>query len=263
MPTAFRRLVFPLAALALAMLPGAGHASSDIGVVVLHGTQGFGGDHTTAPFLRALQNAGYAVQAPTMCWSRTRNYDAPFPDCLRDIDTAIAALRAAGARRIVVAGQSMGGNAALAYGAQHPELAGVIALAPAANPQQLVHNPGIVRSLAQAQQMVAAGQGNQRASFLDSNVGHTFTINTTAAIYVSFLEPGGPTDFPKLLPRIRVPVIWVAGSLDRLQERAPALFQTLPANPLNRFVQVNADHLGTPAAGTGAVLDWLKTLPGD
>jgi pimeloyl-ACP methyl ester carboxylesterase len=53
----------------------------------------------------------------------------PFPDRLSQIAIAIAALRAAGVHGIVVAGQRMGGLAAIIYGAQHPDLAGVIALA--------------------------------------------------------------------------------------------------------------------------------------
>lgn len=262
MPTALRRLAIIVAALALLGLPGApAHARSDIGVVVLHGKQGTGGDRTTAPFLRALTNAGYAVQAPTMCWSGSRIYDMAFPDCLREIDTAVAALRAAGARRIVVAGQSLGGLAALVYGAQHPELAGVVGLAPAGQPAALVRNRQVAQSLAQARQMLAAGQGAQRSSLTDANNGATFTVFTTPAIFVSFLDPDGPANLGGVLSQVRVPVIWVAGSLDRTQDQAQALFARIPANPLNRFVSVTSTHLGTPAAGADAVLEWLKTLP--
>src|ERR1700759_851823 len=93
---------------AVAPLPAAAPgraAAADIGVVVLHGTQGMPGATVTARFEAALKAAGYLGQAPEMCWSRTRIYDAAYPDCLRDIDAAIARLRAAGARRIVMAGR--------------------------------------------------------------------------------------------------------------------------------------------------------------
>ena len=93
---------------------------------------------------------------------RNRIYDAAFPDCLRDIDTAISALHASGARRIVLAGQSLGGLAALVYSVQHPDLAGVIALAPAGAPSRLARNPRVAQSIAKARQMLAAGQGGQR-----------------------------------------------------------------------------------------------------
>ncbi len=262
MRTCSRRLAAALAFLSVLALPSAPvRAGSDIGIVVLHGKQGMSGDRPTAPFLQALRNAGYTVQAPTMCWAGSRIYDATFPDCLREVDTAIAALRAAGARRIVVAGQSLGGDAAIVYASHHPDLAGVIALAPAGQPQQLTRNPQVAQSVALARQMVAAGQGGKQSSFTDANNGHTFMVVTTPAIFLSFVEPGGPADFPAVLPQLRMPVIWVAGTQDRSQDQAAALFARLPANKLNRLVQVNAVHLETPAAGVDAVLEWLKTLP--
>jgi pimeloyl-ACP methyl ester carboxylesterase len=257
-----RRLAIALALLSLAVLPVAGaSANSDLGVVVLHGKQGGPGGRPTASFLQALRSAGYTVQAPEMCWSGNRIYDAPYLDCLKAIDTAVAALRAAGARRIVIAGHSLGGNAAIVYGTQHPELTGVVALAPAALPQQFVRNPRIAAAVAQARQMVAAGQGSQRVSFIDGNNGQTFTVVTTPAIYLSFIEPGGPADFAAALPQLRVPIIWVSGSSDPTQEQAASQFPRLPANPLNKFVQVSATHLDTPNAAIGAVLEWLKALP--
>jgi len=263
-----RRRFIALLGLLLMMAPLApAHARSetgagrDIGVVVLHGKQGQPADRNVGPLVQALRNAGYAVQAPGMCWSRTRIYDKPYPDCLRDIDAAIATLRAGGARRIVVAGMSLGGNAAIAYAAQHPELAGLVALAPASQPAQMMHDPAVAQSLQGAQQMVASGHGDDHASFTDTNNGSNFSVATTAAIFVSFIAPGGPADFPQLLGHIHVPMIWVAGTQDRSQAQAAALFARVPANPLNRLVPVDSEHLGTPAAGSDAVLAWLRTLP--
>ena len=257
-----RRLAAAIAAVSLiALTLTSARAGSDIGIVVLHGKQGAAGGRPTASFLQALRNAGYMIQAPTMCWANVRIYDATFPNCMREVDTAVAALRAAGARRIVVAGHSQGGEAAIVYGAQHPELAGVIALAPAGAPEGMARNPGVAQSIGQARQMVAAGQGEQRTGFNDTNDGTNFTVTTTPTIYLSFMEVGGPADFPAALPQLREPIIWVAGTQDRTQAQAAALFTRLPPNKLNRFVQVGSAHLDTPAAGTGSVLEWLSTLP--
>jgi pimeloyl-ACP methyl ester carboxylesterase len=253
--------LFLLASLSLSSLSTPATAS-DIGVVVLHGKQGGAGDRPTIAFVRALIGAGYAIQAPVMCWASTRIYDAPLPECLKGVDAAVAALRAGGARRIVVAGQSLGGEAAFLYATTHPDLAGVIAFAPAGQPEGMNRNPLVAQSVAEAKQMVAAGQGDQRHSFTDTNNGQNFTAVTTPAIFLSFMELGGPADFPLKLSEVHVPVIWVAGSMDHSQDAAPTLFARLPANPLNKFVQVTATHLDTPNAGTDAALDWLKTLPG-
>jgi hypothetical protein len=40
--------------------------------------------------------------------------------------------------------------------------------------------------------MVAAGRGDERASFIDMNIRGSFSINMTAAIYLSFFDPTGP-----------------------------------------------------------------------
>jgi pimeloyl-ACP methyl ester carboxylesterase len=84
------------------------------------------------------QGAGYLVDTPEMCWSRRRIYDRPFLDCLTEIDSAIGRLKGHGTGRIVVAGMRQGGDAALAYGARRANLAGIIALAPAAAPERQV-----------------------------------------------------------------------------------------------------------------------------
>jgi hypothetical protein len=197
-----------------------------------------------------------------MRWSNGRVVDAPFPDWLRQIGIAIAALRSAGARRIVVAGQRMGGRlAAIIYGVQHPDVAGVIAIAPASAPGTLARFPEITESIAKAHQMIAAGQGGQRTTCAEINAGSTISVAGTPTVCLSFVEPGGLADFPQQLPALRVPIIWIAGTPDRTQQRAAAMDATIPANPSHSFVQVIAAHPQTPAAGASAAVDWLKTLP--
>src|SRR3984893_1594170 len=117
---------------------------------------------------RSSKSAGYLVDTPAMCWSRRRIYDRPFLDCLTEIDSAIGRLKGRGAGRIVVAGMSQGGDAALAYGALRANLAGIIALAPAAAPERQVGLPDIAQSVAQARALVPAGRGDETARFVDS-----------------------------------------------------------------------------------------------
>jgi hypothetical protein len=114
---------------------------------------------------------------------------------LAELETPIARLTGHGARAIVVAGMSVGGLAVLAFGARRSGLAGIIALAPNGSPERLVRLfPQIAESVAQARVMVVAGRGDERASFIDMNIRGSFSINTTAAIYLSFLiRPAPPT----------------------------------------------------------------------
>jgi esterase/lipase len=259
MPVIMRRILAVL--LMLVVLPGlvTPALAQTIGIVLMHGKTG--SPSTVVDGLAiALQGAGYVVDTPEMCWSQRRIYDRPFLDCLTEIDSAIGRLRSRGAARIVVAGMSQGGDAALAYGARHANLAGIIALAPAAAPERQVGVTDIAQSVAQARALVDAGRGNETARFVDRNVRGTFSVRTTATIYLSYLDPQGPANMLDSVRKLRAPLLWVAGSADPSQTGANAEFNQAPANPLNRFVMVASAHLGTPDVARGAVLAWLPEL---
>jgi esterase/lipase len=249
------------ALLTLAVLAGlaAPAWAQAIGVVLMHGKTGSPATVINS-LATVLQSAGYLVETPEMCWSRRRIYDRPFLDCLTEIDSAIGRLKGRGAARIVVAGMSQGGDAALAYGARHADLAGIIALAPAAAPERQAGVPEIAQSIAQARALVAAGRGNETASFVDRNVNGSFSVSTTATIYLSYLDPQGPANMLDSVRKLHAPLLWVAGSADPSQTGANAEFNQAPANPLSRFVMVTTAHLGTPDAARDAVLAWLPQL---
>ena len=63
------------------------------------------------------------------------------------------------------------------------------------------------------------------------------------------------------MPKLGVPLLWISGNSDPTQSGAQGVFAAAPANALDRFVQVDADHVGTPDAAGAAIIDWLKTLP--
>jgi esterase/lipase len=247
-------------AVLLVLCTGATPALADaIGMVLMHGKTGSPNSVITG-LASALQGAGYLIDTPEMCWSRQRIYDRPFIDCLTEIDGAISRLKGRGAGRIVVGGISQGGDAALVYGAWRPGVAGIVALAPAAAPEHQAQLPDIAKSIAEARAMVAAGRGNEAASFADRNAATMLSIRTTPVIYLSYLDPQGPANMVNAVRSLRVPLLWVAGTADPSQTRAEAEFAQVPANPLSRFVRVSATHLGTPDAARDAVLGWLPTL---
>ena len=259
MPATMRRILAVLLMLAvLQELVGSALAQT-IGIVLMHGKTGLPST-VIGRLATALQGAGYLVDTPEMCWSRRRIYDRPFLDCLTEIDSAIGRLKDRGAARMVVAGMSQGGDAALAYGARHANLAGIIALAPAAAPERQIGVADIAKSVAQARVLVAAGRGNETTSFADRNVSGTFSVRTTATIYLSYMDPEGPANMLDSVRKLRAPLLWVAGSADPSQTGANAEFNQAPANPLNRFVMLASAHLGTPDAARDAVLAWLPEL---
>lgn len=162
-----RTLVAFLIALLLVTAPG--YAFQRFGIVLLHGKTG-----TPAQFAVLADNLadlGYLVETPEMCWSASRIYDRSFTGCFEDIDAAIDRVNADGAEGIVVAGHSLGGVGALAYGASHDGLAGVIALAPAGDPVRFASVPAIALSMARARRAVAAGDGDTTITLDDFVLG--------------------------------------------------------------------------------------------
>jgi pimeloyl-ACP methyl ester carboxylesterase len=240
-------------------------APSKTGIVLMHGKTGTPLGSPILDLAWALLNAGYWVALPEMCWSRTRIYDESYLDCFADIDTAVANLRAQGVTRIVIAGHSLGGNAALGYGARHGGLAGIIALAPAPDNRYLVRQPVVAASLIRAQELIAAGKGDERMEFTDYNNGRAglgpITVNATPRVFESFDAADGPAALTSNLPGLKAPLLMVAGDSDPSMHDPGGLFDLAPANPLNRLVNVKADHMGTPQAAIDAVLAWLASLP--
>jgi pimeloyl-ACP methyl ester carboxylesterase len=256
--------------LALAAMPA---RADKIGIVLMHGKLGLPlgtsagrGPAIGAELIAALKGAGYLVTAPEMCWSRRRGFDKPFADCLAEIEPQIAALRQDGATAIVIGGVSLGGNAALFFAATHGnEVAGVIGLSPADDPVRKARRPEVAAALDRARALVAAGKGDMKDVFADVNTGaqgsYAMALNTTANIYLSFYDPGGPAAMASTVAKLTVPLLWVAGSEDPTQRDAKSLyFDHAPANPKSAYVPVTANHLTAADAAKDAVLKWLAAL---
>ncbi len=233
-------------------------AQDRIGVVLMHGKQSAPQEHRE--LIDAIAAAGFAVEAPEMCWSARRIYDRPYGDCLREIDTAIARLKQAGAAAFVVAGHSLGANGALGYGGTNEGLSGIVAIAPGHRPEVLSKHPAVAKSLALARRLVAEGRGNVTTQFADTNGSLVVTINATARAYLSFVAPDSPSLMPANAAKLRAPLLYIVGTGDPLQRGPDEIFAKAPRHPLNRHVTVSAGHFDTSAASAPAVVAWLKEL---
>lgn len=245
----------------LGLLTGIGSpaaAQSRIGVVLVHGKQGT--PQNLQGLTDALTAAGYTVDRPEMCWSAARIYDRAYLDCLTDIDAAVERLRASGVSSIVVVGMSLGGNAALAYGARRDGLLGVVAIAPAPAMEFIGRRPDIAESLAKARQLIDEGQGEVRTSFNEVNTGRTFEVVTTPNIYMTFLSPSSPGVMPDNAARQKAPLLIVSGQFDPTQRSVGYVFARAPSHPLNWHVSLHTNHRGTPAAARDIILAWLKLM---
>jgi esterase/lipase len=229
-----------------------------VGVVMMHGKTGKPAQ--LAALADAVNAAGFPVERPEMCWSRTRIYDRTYLDCLADADTAAAALKARGVDAIVILGMSLGGNAALGYGARRSGLKGVIALAPASNPDDLRERPPIARSLTEAEALIAAGKGDERRTFTDLNNGRKIEVTATPKIFVSFFGKETPGEFSANAAHLTAPLLIVSGSADPTQRSIDAVYQQAPHDPRSAHDIVQSDHMSTPTAATENVVAWLKSL---
>lgn len=238
------------------LLLGAAHGER-IGIVLMHGKQGTP-EGNLAQLAARLGAAGFLLERPTLCWSRDRIYDMPFPDCLAEIDAAIARLKGRGAAAIVVAGQSLGGVAALAYGARHDGLAGVVAIVPAP-PPSVARRPEIAAELDRARSLIAAGKSDERIRFADINQG-AIAVQATPRIYVSFLDPEAEANILVNTAQLRAPLLWLAADQDNSPLTRETGFGRAPPGPLNRYVLMHAGHLNAPDAAAGPMLDWLSSL---
>ncbi len=215
------------------------------GVILIHGKGG--GQGPLQPLAQALRKEGAIVVLPSMSWnSGYRTYEAT----LGEVDAAIRRARAQGAQKIFLAGHSMGANISLGYSSARGGIAGVIALAPGHRPDYIATQTG--DSLDRARAMVKAGQGQQKATFLDFNQARTFPVTTTAEAYLSFFDPSGPAG-QAARGRSGAPVLWVIGSADR-----PAMNDRAPYSSGTR-IQVSANHQTTPVAGVAATMEWIKS----
>jgi pimeloyl-ACP methyl ester carboxylesterase len=240
-------------------------ALTGFGVVLMHGKGGQPGGYIQ-PIALALQSQGALVVMPKMVWSGTKGrpdaYSVSYATALLEIDRAIALLKSQGATKIVVAGQSLGANAALRFAVNKgAEISGIVLLAPGHTPER-VRVPEIATALANAQQLLFSGKGQEIADYPDFNQGKRFYTRATAEAYVSFFDPKGPAVMPlnaALLPSL--PMLWIIGRRDVLVNAGRGyVFDRAPANKKSQYIEIDAAHIDTPQSAQAEVIAWLKTL---
>jgi pimeloyl-ACP methyl ester carboxylesterase len=232
-----------------------------VGVVYLHGKGAWPGA-ADGGILSTLAEEGALVATPEMPWSFKRKYGATYEQAMAEVDAAAAGLKAKGATRIVVMGHSLGANAAIGYAARHPDLAAVVALAPAHLPEAEGLRSHTQEAIAEAKQLVAAGQGDVPRRFPDMAQGIPLTATATPLVYLSMFDPDGPAVIPKNAEAMGpVPLLWVVGTLDPIARRGPDYaFKFGAKNPKSRYIEVFAGHLTTPLAARSQVVEWINSL---
>ncbi|NKB59136.1 MAG: alpha/beta fold hydrolase [Alphaproteobacteria bacterium] len=242
-------------------------AEDRIGVVLMHGKRGKVGAGTLiGPLEEALRDTGIAVVAPEMPWSRDRFLDKTFRGILAEIDAAVTFLKSDGVTRIVVGGHSLGGGAALAYGARRDGLAGVLVIAPGHFPESRGFRKRFGADVAEAKSMVAAGNGAETADFRDIDRGDSRPFVMRADAYVDFMDPEGPLAMPENAASLKpdTPLLLIIGKKDHTFRYGRGdrdyIFDKAPSHPKSRYTVVPGGHKATPRIGKDEIVAWLKSL---
>jgi len=234
---------------------------NDLGVVLLHGKGGLPSGHIRE-LAAALESKGYLVSTPTMPWAQNRIYDASFEEAMNEIDREVASLRQKGAKFVVIAGHSLGANAALGYVASRDRVEGIIALAPAHTPDLQGFSKRVGPDVSRARALITAGKGKEKQRFTDVNQGRDVQVTATAEVYLSWFDPNGPAVMPKSAASFKTPtpLLVVIGSGERNAQGKDYFFDKAPPHAKSRFVTVAADHFAVPSAAIEEVITWLGAL---
>ena len=165
-------------------------------------------------------------------------------------------------RHIVIIGHSLGANAAIAYAARHNSVAAaVVALAPGHLPETAEMRGRTQEAVAQAKQMVVAGQESPaplagpcpgRADFRAGDAGDLCEHVRSERAGRDPQERGGAAVGAASVGGRQFRPIFARG-----REYA---FARAAKNPMSRYVEVSAGHLLTPRVAQSQVVEWLKSF---
>jgi esterase/lipase len=229
--------------------------------VLLHGKGGKPG--SLAGLANKLQSEGMKVVIPTMAWSghggEPDEYGLTYENALQDIEGSIQNFKSRGLSKIVLAGHSLGANAAIAFGT-NPNLYAIIALAPGHFPERM-HGPDIQNKLDEARMKIAAGQGKSQTIFPDLNSGSHFQVRGNYLAWYSYFNPNGLANMSKTVTHIKAPLLLINGKDDPAGAQSKSsIFDRAPANGKNRYIEIDAGHFDVPEKAANFIITWLSSL---
>jgi pimeloyl-ACP methyl ester carboxylesterase len=238
---------------------------SQVGIVVMHG-KGGAPTKLVAGLANWLAKQGYQVANLEMPWSGARNYDKPVPDGVAQVDAALASLRSKGATKVFVCGHSLGGLFGLHY-AGVGKFDGLIAIAPGGDAGGAFYRQQLGGSVHRARQMVADGRGSERASFDDyENARGSYSIETTAASYLSWFDPDGAMNQGKAMGALNpaIPILYIVptGDYPGLLRAKDVFVPRLPKNPKTRLYEPAATHQSSPWESHEEIRRWIVEVAG-
>lgn len=233
-----------------------------IGIVIMHGKGGMPGG-LVRPLAEGLQAKGWLVANLQMPWSRDRKYDVDVATAVKEVSTAIQALRSKGAQKIFVAGHSQGAVFGIHYAVQQP-VDGLIVIAPGGNVGAAFYQQQVGAAVSRARRLVEDGKGSEAGDFDEFEGGKSWTVRTTAAIYLSWFDADGAMNQMKssaALPK-SLPALHVAPTSDypALLRAKRDMFRALPDHPQKRLYEPDSDHRNAPRDSVEEIARWVGAI---
>lgn len=198
-----------------------------------------------------------------MPWSNVRSYDEPYPTAISEIKVHVAKYRQQGARKVILAGQGFGANAAIAYMTIEADVDGLVAISPGHMPG-LLYQQAIWRdTIDKAKNLVSDGKGDEHLEVQEQVPGKRFTVRMRANVLSSYFDPKGLGNMQVTAAKFKksVPVLWVMGIRSpMLTSGTTFAFDKMPQNDASQYLLVNAGHRDAPEVAATQVLHWLKSL---
>ncbi len=238
------------------------YAAQDCVVILMHGKWG----QPKSPYLKVLANKiepMCKVGLRDMPWSRNRNYDQTYENALRDIGQAVKRYRDEGYKKIFIAGQSFGANAAMAYQAYIGDADGIIALSPGHAPHYMYTSGITQQAITEARRAVASGTLDETINMTDFNQGQRKDFQIRADVLLSYFEPDGLGNMARTAAEFKrpAPFLWVIGTQDVLYREGKAYaFDRVPKHSNNEYLVVNATHATAPEVASDQVVAWIKEV---
>lgn len=238
------------------------HAAQDCAVILMHGKWG----GPKSPYLKVLADKIATickVELREMPWSRLRNYDQTYENALQDMSQTVQRYRDEGYKKIFIAGQSFGANAAMAYQAYIGDADGIIALSPGHAPHYMYSSGLTQQAVTEAKRAVASGKPEASVSMTDLNQGQRKDIQIRADVLLSYFDPEGLGNMARTSSEFKrpTPFLWVIGTHDMLYREGKAYaFDKVPKLALNKYLVVNATHASAPEVASDQVVEWIKDV---
>lgn len=228
------------------------------GIVLLHGKWDTPAG-AVQPLALRLAEVGATLRTPLCCWAPRRHYDCSFEQALDEAAVELDALRDAGCRHLMLAGHSLGANAALAAAVRHPEVEAVAMIAPGHLPDRLFEDGATTDAMA----LATTSPPGTRIRLPDFNQGQRRLLRIEGCIWRSFYEPKGAAAMPQAARALTParPVLWLSPRDDPMASAGRTYaFDLLPPHPQNSWRELDGGHADAPRQSIPHLLAWMHSL---